>query len=207
MTLYGHSIFATLRQIIYTCTGRHNGPEQRAHCVPRITQRRRAAAGSSPPPLTLTTGTKSPTQRTSEHCVPGCQSAVKAAAHSSILCAKNRPSEPRLSRLKRQRSPIAQVIDLRREIQTVNARMPNGRSAQTARQGRVGARAGSPGAIGRPGRRRQTSAHRNQTGAIMRRVVEGASAAKSAAPSNEIAKHSTGLYALYDALRPRASIS
>ena len=131
-----------------------------------------------------------------------CRKAL--SAESTKFCAKNRPSEPRLSRLKRQRSPIAQVIDLRREIQTVNARMPNGRSAQTARQGRVGARAGSPGAIGRPGRRRQTSAHRNQTGAIMRRVVEGASAAKSAAPSNEIAKHSTGLYALYDALRPRA---
>ena len=205
MTLYGHSTFATLREIIYTCTGRHNGPAQRAHGTLRITQRRRAAAGLSPPPPTLTTGTLSHTQRTRDQSVPNCQAAVEAATHSSILCAKNRPSEPRLSRLKRQRSPIAQLIDLRREIQTVNARKPNGRSAQTARQGRLGARAGSPGAIGRPGRRRQTSAHRNQSGAIMRRVVEGASAANSAAPSIEIAKHSTGLYALYHALRPRAS--
>ena len=116
-----------------------------------------------------------------DQCVPGCQAAVEAAAHSSTLCAKNRPSEPRLSRLKRQRSPIAEVIDLRREIQTVNARKPNGRSAQTARQGRMGARAGSPGAIGRPGRRRQTSAHRNQTSGIMCQSADAGASARAPA--------------------------
>ena len=152
-----------------------------AHRVLRNTSETRAAAGLSLPPPTLATGTKSPTQRPSDQCVPGCQAAVEAAAHSSICCANNRPSEPRLSRLKRQRSPIAEVIDLRREIQTVNARMPNGRLAQTARQGRMGARAGSPGAIGRPGRRRQTSAHRNQTSGIMCQSADSGASARAPA--------------------------
>ena len=75
----------------------------------------------------------------------------------------------------------AQLIDLRREIQTVNARKPNGRSAQTARQGRLGARAGSPGAIGRPGRRRQTSAHRNQTSGIMCQSADAGASARAPA--------------------------
>ena len=144
--------------------------------------------------------------------MPGCQAVVEAATHSSKFCTKNRPSEPILSRLKRQWSPIAQLIDLRREIPTVNARMPNGRSAQTARQGETRAGAGSPGTIGRHGSRRQTSNHRNQTSVIIDRPLEGARAAIWAAPSpgcdQEIVKfknhppntlpHSTHSTTLYD---------
>ena len=55
--------------------------------------------------------------------------------HSTTFCTNNRPSEPRLSRLKRQQSPISKLIDLRRENQTVNVRNRNGHLAQTARQG------------------------------------------------------------------------
>ena len=152
-----------------------------AHRILRNTSETRAAAGLSQPPPTLATGTKSPTQRPSDQCVPGCQAAVEAAAHSSIFCAKNRPSEPRLSRLKRQRSPIAQVIDLRREIQTVNARMPNGRSARTARLGNMGAWAGSPGGAGTSGGSRQTSARQSQTSGIMCKSGDAGASARAPA--------------------------
>ena len=119
-----------------------NAPPQSADGALKYTQRTRAAAGSCPPPPTLSIGTVSPSQRRAEQSVPAAERANVATAQSSKHCAKNRPSEPRLSRLKRQRSPIAQVIDLRREIQTVNAWKPNGRSMQTARLGGMGARTG-----------------------------------------------------------------
>ena len=92
-----------------------------------------------------------------------CQQADGATAQSSKCCTKNRPNAPCLSTFERQLLTIAQVIELRRKNQSVNAQKRNGASAQTAREGRVGARAGSPGAIGRPGGRRQSSARRNQT--------------------------------------------
>ena len=129
-----------------------NAPPQSADGALKYTQRTRAAAGSCPPPPTLTTGTLSHTQRTTAQSVPGCQAANVKAAQSSSFCTTSRPSEPRLSSCMRQILPIAQVIDLRRKNQTVNAWKPNSRSTQTARQGRMGARAGSPGATGRPGR-------------------------------------------------------
>ena len=174
-------------------TMRHSAPPQNADGALKLTQRehgRRRASALAPPTLA---NPVSSSHRATEQCVPGAMRANCAGAHSSIFCTENRPSEPRLSSCMRQTLPIAQVIDLRRKSQTVNAWKPNSRSTQTARQGRMGARAGSPGAIGRPGRRRQTSAHRNQTGAIMRRVVEGASAANSAAPikRNRKARQST----------------
>ena len=106
------------------------------------TQRRQAAAGLSPPPPTLTTGTLSHTQRTTAQSVPGCQAPNVKAAQSSSFCTTSRPSEPRLSSCMRQILPIAQVTDLRRENQSVNAWKQNGHPAQTARKGKAGARAG-----------------------------------------------------------------
>ena len=49
---------------------------------------------------------------------------------------------PRLSSCMQQILPIAQVTDLRRENQSVNAWKQNGHPAQTARKGKAGARAG-----------------------------------------------------------------
>ena len=120
----------------------HSAPPQGADGALKITQRRRAAAGSCPPPPTLTTGTLSHTQRTTAQSVPGCQAANVKAAQSSSFCTTSRPSEPRLSSCMRQILPIAQVTDLRRENQSVNAWKQNGHPAQTARKGKAGARAG-----------------------------------------------------------------
>ena len=103
----------------------------------------------------------------------------RCSTQSSRNCTKNRRNTPRLSSLKRQTLRIVRVIELRRENQKVNAWMPNGRSAQTARQGNMGARAGAPGAIGRSGRCRQTSAGRTQTSAIFCPPAEAGASARA----------------------------
>ena len=126
----------------------------------------------SPPPPTLAIGTLSPPQNRSEQCVQGPSMANVKATHSSKFCKQNRPSEHTLSSCMRLTLPIAQVIDLWRKNQSVNARKRKGASGQTARRGREGARAGSPSAIGRPGRRRQPSARQNQTYGLIRRPPE-----------------------------------
>ena len=79
------------------------------------TQRRQAAAGLSPPPPTLTTGTLSHTQRTTDLSDPGCLAANVKAAHSSNFCATSRPSAPCLSTHERQRLRIARAIELPRK--------------------------------------------------------------------------------------------
>ena len=113
-----------------------------AHYTRRDTRETRAAAGSRPPPPTLSHGTSSPTQRTSEQPLPGPSRAISTAAQSSRICTQSRHIAPRLSSCNQQRLPIARGIDLRHENQTVNACKANGRSAQPARQGKAGARAG-----------------------------------------------------------------
>ena len=138
-----------------------------------------AAAGSSPPPPTLATGTLSPTQRPREQCVPGPTQGQRCSAHSSRKCMKNRRIAPRFRSRKRQRLQIIRVIDLQHETQSVNAWKQNGGPAQTARHGNVGARAGSPGGIGRSGRCRQTSAGQNQTSAINNPPAEAGASARA----------------------------
>ena len=108
------------------------------------------------------------------------QAGPSLQTQSSRNCTKNRRNiTPRLSSLRRQTLRIVPVIELRRENQKVNAWMPNGRSAQTARQGNMGARAGAPGAIGRSGRCRQTSAGRTQTSAIFCPPAEAGASARA----------------------------
>ena len=108
-----------------------------------------------------------------------CRPANVKAAHCSICCAKSRPIALRLSTLERQRRPAAWVIELRCKSQTVNACKLNDRPAQTARQGNVGARASAPGAIGRSGRCRQTSARRTQTSGICNPPAEAGASARA----------------------------
>ena len=151
---------------------RYTAPPQSADGALTFTQRTRAAAGFCLPPPTLATGTVSPSQRASEQSVPGARRSNWAGAHSSIFCTEHRPNKPRLSSCMRQTWPIVQGIGLRRQNQPVNAWKPKARSAQSAQQASVGARAGSLGAIDRPGRCRQTSARRNQTSAIICRPQE-----------------------------------
>ena len=108
-----------------------------------------------------------------------CRQVNVKAAHCSKSCTGTRPIAPRLSTQKRQRIPIARVIELRHENQTVNACKLNDRPAQTTRQGNMGAQAGAPGAIGRSGRCRQTSARRNQTSAIFNPPAEAGVSARA----------------------------
>ena len=137
-----------------------------AHYAARNTQETHAAAGSRPPPPTLSQGTSSRLQTRTGKSVQSTSRANVATAHSSKVCTKNRPIASRLSSWMGQRLRIVRVIELQRKNQTVNSWKPNGRSGQTARQGNVGAQAGSPGAVGSSGSQRQTCARQSQTSAI-----------------------------------------